>query len=216
LIHTLETLLRALHPLAPFISEEIWQRVRVPAGMTGTMLMQSRFPVADAAPPEVSAETEMRWVMDFIEGIRQIRSGMDIAPSRKLTVLLHNAGPADREYLERNLHYLTRLAGVDPPRALAPGEAAPIAAVALLGHLEILVPMAGLIEPEAELERLAKRLRKADSDAAKLTAKLSNADFVRSAPPEVVAKDRARLAELDTELAQLQAQIDRVNQLRSG
>jgi valyl-tRNA synthetase len=216
LIHTLETLLRALHPLAPFISEEIWQRVRVTAGMTGTMLMQSRFPASDGAPPEACAELEMRWVMEFIEGIRQIRSGMDIAPSRRLTVLLHNAGPADREYLERNLHYLTRLAGIDPPRALAPGEAAPIAAVALLGHLEILVPMAGLIEPEAELERLAKRLRKADGDAAKLTTKLSNADFVRSAPAEVVAKDRARLAELDTELAQLKAQIERVNQLRSG
>jgi valyl-tRNA synthetase len=73
-----------------------------------------------------------------------------------------------------------------------------------------------LIEPEAELERLAKRLRRADSDAARLTAKLSNADFVRSAPAEVVAKDRARLAELDTELAQLKAQIERVNQLRNG
>jgi valyl-tRNA synthetase len=216
LIHTLETLLRALHPLAPFISEEIWQRVRVSAGMTGTMLMQSRFPAAEATPPDAPAESEMRWVMDFIEGIRQIRSGMDIAPSRRLTVLLHNAGPADREYLERNLPYLIRLAGVDPPRVLAPGEAAPIAAVALLGHLEILVPMAGLIEPEAELERLAKRLRRADSDAARLTAKLSNADFVRSAPAEVVAKDRARLAELDTELAQLKAQIERVNQLRNG
>jgi valyl-tRNA synthetase len=85
-----------------------------------------------------------------------------------------------------------------------------------LGRLEILVPMAGLIEPEAELQRLAKRLGKVEIDEAKLLAKLSNADFIRSAPGEVVAKDRARLAELDTELQQLNAQIERVNQLRNG
>jgi len=216
LIHTLETLLRALHPLAPFISEEIWQRVRGPAGASGTTIMHQSFPSADATPPDAEAESEMRWVMQFIEGVRQIRSGMDIAPSRQLTVLLQNATASDGLYLERNLHYLTRLAGVTEPRVLAAGEAAPIAAVALVGQLEILVPMAGLIDPAAELERLAKRVRKVESDLGKLEAKLSNGDFARNAPAEVVAKDQTRLAELRTELAQLTAQIERVHRLRNG
>jgi len=216
LIQTLETLLRALHPLAPFISEEIWQRVRGPAGASGATIMRESFPAADATPPDPEAETEMRWVMEFIDGVRQIRSGMNIAPSRRLTVLLQNASATDVLYLERNLRYLTRLAGVEEPRVLAIGEAAPIAAVALVGPLEILVPMAGLIDPDAELERLAKRLRNVGSDIAKLDAKLSNGDFARNAPAEVVAKDQTRLAELRTELAQLTAQVERVNRLKNG
>jgi valyl-tRNA synthetase len=216
LIHTLEALLRALHPLAPFISEEIWQRVRVSAGVSGETIMLSSYPTPAATAPDSRTEPEMRWVMDFIEGVRQIRSGMDIAPSRKLDVLLQNASPTDTGYLERHGAYLMRLAGVTPPQVLVPGDAAPISAVALLGTLEILVPMAGLIEPEAELERLAKRQRKVEIDLNKLAAKLANADFARNAPPEVVGKDELRLSELRTEIGQLSAQVARVNALRNG
>ena len=161
LISTLEALLRALHPLAPFISEEIWQRVRSSAGVSGDTIMRCPYPSADGVKADPGAEREMRWVIDFIEGVRQIRGELDIAPSRKLEVLLQNAQPRDIEYLGRNLHYLVRLGGIETPRALAPPEAAPIAAVALLGTLEILVPMAGLIDPAAELARLSKRHGKA-------------------------------------------------------
>jgi valyl-tRNA synthetase len=86
--------------------------------------------------------------------------------------------------------------------------------VALLGSMEILVPMAGLIEPEAELERLSKRKRKAETDLAKLTAKLDNAEFAKNAPPDIVAKDRHRIEELKIETAQLGAQMARVRQLK--
>jgi valyl-tRNA synthetase len=214
LIDTLEVLLRALHPIAPFISEEIWQRVRVSAAVGGDSIMRSAFPTADGIRTDPQAEPEMRWVMGFIEGVRQIRGEMDIAPSRKLDVLLQNAGPTDLEYLGRNLAYLTRLAGIAAPVCLAPGQAAPIAAAALLGRLEILVPMAGLIDPAAELERLAKRLRRAQTDLAKLQGKLGNAEFTRNAPPDVVAKDQMRVTELRTEIEQLTAQVARVNKLR--
>ena len=162
-----------------------------------------------------AAEPEMRWVMNFILGVRQIRGEMDIAPSRKLEVLLQNASPTDIEYLARNGFYLTRLAGIEPPRVLAPGESAPIAAVALLGKLEILVPMAGLIDPAAELERLAKRQRKAEAELQKLQAKSANEEFARNAPPEVVAKDQSRVSELRAEVDQLAAQTARVNALRN-
>ena len=154
--------------------------------------MRTDFPTAAAVPTDTQAEPEMRWVMDFVLGVRQIKGEMDIALSRKLEVLLQNVSARDMEYLERNLHYLMRLAGVEPPRVLAAGEAAPIAAVALLGNLEILVPMKGLIDPTAELERLAKRLRKAEIDLSKLEAKLSNSQFAQNAPPDIVAKDQQR------------------------
>jgi valyl-tRNA synthetase len=215
LIGTLETLLRALHPLAPFITEEIWQRVRLGAGVGGESIMRAPFPKADELRADTAAEPEMRWVMNFILGVRQIRGEMDIAPSRRLDVLLQNAGPTDREYLERNRHYLSRLAGIAEPRVLARSEAAPISATALVGSLEILVPMAGLIDPNAELERLTKRRRRAETEFGKLQVKLSNEEFARNAPPEVVAKDQARLLELSTEIDQLARQIARVKGLQA-
>jgi valyl-tRNA synthetase len=214
LVQTLETLLRALHPLAPFISEEIWQRIRVNAGVKGDTIMHANFPLAAAVPTDAQAEPEMRWVMDFIVGVRQIKGEMDIALSRKVDVLLQNAGARDVEYLGRNLHYLTRLAGIEPPRVLNGTQAAPISAIALLGSLEILVPMAGLIDPTAELERLAKRQKKAEIDLGKLSAKLANTQFAMNAPPDVVAKDQQRLEELRTEIGQLSAQTARVNKLK--
>jgi valyl-tRNA synthetase len=214
LIDTLEVLLRALHPLAPFITEEIWQRVRVSAGVAGETIMRAPFPTARSIQTDSQAEPEMRWVMDFILGVRQIRGEMDIPPTRKLDVLLQNASARDAENLERNLHYLMRLAGIGSARILPPGEAAPISAVALLGDLEILVPMAGLIDPAAELERLAKRKRKAEIDLQKLEAKLKNGQFAKNAPPEIVAKDQQRIAELRTEIAQLSAQTARVTKLK--
>jgi valyl-tRNA synthetase len=214
LIGTLETLLRALHPIAPFITEEIWQRVRIDAGVSGDSIMQARFPTVGESRADTAAEPEMRWVMNFILGVRQIRGEMDIPPSRRLDVLLQNAGATDREYLERNRHYLARLAGIGETRVLGETEAAPISAAALVGTLEILVPMAGLIDPKAELDRLAKRLGRAEADFGKLSVKLSNVDFARNAPADVVAKDQARLADLRTEIEQLARQIARVKRLQ--
>jgi valyl-tRNA synthetase len=216
LIHTLEVLLRALHPIAPFISEEIWQRVRASAGVRGETIMRCEYPSATGIEADLQAEAEMRWVIAFVEGIRQIRGELDIPPSRKLEVLLQNAASKDIEYLDRNVHYLMRLAAIAVPRAMGRAQAAPISAVAFVGALEILVPMAGLIDPAAELERLAKQQRKSEADLDKMESKLSKAEFVRNAPPEIVAKDQQRLAELRTEIGQLAAQIARVTALLKG
>ncbi|HEY2682116.1 MAG TPA: valine--tRNA ligase [Steroidobacteraceae bacterium] len=215
LIHTLETLLRALHPIAPFISEEIWQRVRTAANLPGTTIMRAPFPRAEEIDADPSAEAEMRWVMGFILGVRQIRGEMDIAPSKKLPVLLQNANAQDLEYLGRNQLLLLRLAGIETPEVLG-AQVAPISAVALIGTLEVLVPMAGLIDPAAELERLAKRLKKAETDLGKLEVKLGNSDFAKNAPPEIVAKDTQRIAELRAEIAQLSAQAARVRKLQGN
>jgi len=214
LINSLEVLLRALHPLAPFITEEIWQRVRVSTGARGDTIMRCAFPSAADVTADPDAEPEMRWVIGFIEGVRQIRGELDIAPSRKLEVLLQNAASRDTEYLDRNLPYLMRLAGVDVPRTLGPAQAAPISAVAFVGTLEILVPMAGLIDPAAELARLSKQQHKAQIDLKKMEGKLNNAEFAKNAPAEVVAKDQLRLSELRMELGQLAAQIARVTALK--
>jgi valyl-tRNA synthetase len=225
LVTTLEALLRALHPLMPFITEEIWQKVKpltapleAAANRRATTaspdsVMVARYPASTDFAADAEAEDEVTWMKQFILAVRQIRGEMDIAPSRRIPLLLQNAGARDQALTEKHLAWLTRLAGLEGIRALAPGEAAPESATALIGDLTLLVPMAGLIDPKAEIERLTKRIAKNESDIAKLKGKLGNENFVRNAPPEVVAADRARVAELEAQNASLATQLARVRRI---
>src|SRR5690606_7974954 len=149
----------------------------------------------------------------FILGVRQIRSGMDIAPSKRLPVILQNASPEDIARTERHRAYLDRLAGLESLQVLEPGATAPQSATALVGELTLLVPMAGLIDAAAEAERLGKRLAKAREDLAKTQRKLANQNFVRNAPAEVVNTERERAAELERTVANLESQLTRVRAL---
>jgi len=214
LLGTLEALLRLLHPIMPFITEEIWSRVGPRAGRPGDMLMIQPFPEPSGSAPDPAIEQEMRWVMDFILGIRQIRGEMDIAPSTRFDVLLQEATEEDVLRYRRNSACIGRLANVGSVRTLGSGESAPQSATALLGGMKILVPMAGLIDVAAELARLGKRRQKVEQDLARSEAKLGNARFVANAPAEVVEQERDRVAQFKRELEQLGAQLDRVASLR--
>ncbi len=225
---TLEALLRALHPFMPFITEEIWQRVApvtapllAAANFRGVakqpdLVMLAPYPAATDFASDDQAEAEVGWMQKFILAVRQIRGEMDIAPSRRILLLLQNASARDTELAGKHMAWLTRLAGLESIKQLAPGEAAPESATALLGELSLLVPMAGLIDPKAEIERLTKRIAKNDSDLGKLRGKLGNENFVRNAPPDVVAADRARVAELEAQNASLAAQLERVRRMGGG
>ncbi len=214
LLATLEALLRLLHPLMPFITEEIWQRVAPRAGVEGDSIMRQAFPAVTADAVDPAIESEMRWVMDFVLGVRRIRGELDIAPSVPLPARLQSASPTDLDRYARNEAVIRRLAGVASATPLAAGEAPPQAAAALLGELRILVPMAGLIDVEAELSRLGKRRGKVEQELARANAKLGNESFVRNAPPEVVTQERERLEGFKRELAQLAEQHERVASLR--
>jgi valyl-tRNA synthetase len=216
LVGTLESLLRALHPLMPFVTEEIWQRVGPLAGRAGPTIMLEPYPVPERAARDAAVETEMKWVMDFILGLRNIRGEMDIAPSKRFDVLLANASVADLARLERTRQYVERLAGANSIRPLAAGEQEPDSAVALLGDLQILVPLAGLIDVQAEIARLDKKLAKVRQEVARCEGKLGNEKFVGSAPPEVVAQERTRLADFTREAGQLDAQLARMRRLADG
>jgi valyl-tRNA synthetase len=214
LLETLESLLRLLHPLMPFITEEIWQRLAPRAGIEGASIMSQPFPVMAAEAVDVSLEAEMRWVMDFILGVRRIRGELDIAPSVPIAARLHSASSLDLERYERHEAVIHRMAGLSSATPLAAGETPPQAAAALLGELRILVPMADLIDVEAELARLGKRRSKVEQELARASAKLGNDSFVRNAPAEVVAQERERIAGFKRELAQLAEQRERVASLR--
>jgi valyl-tRNA synthetase len=213
LVEILEALQRALHPLMPFITEEIWQGVAGLAGRSGPTVMLANYPLAADYPHDETAEKEMGWVQAVALGVRQIRSEMKINPSKLIPVLMRNASEQDALYAQRHQAYLEKLAGLESITLLPEGTRPPESAIALVGGLSVLVPMAGLIDAAAEAERIGKQLAKAAQDLNKMRAKLCNENFVRNAPPEVVEQERTRVAELERTVTNLTAQLERVRLL---
>jgi valyl-tRNA synthetase len=216
LLEVLETLLRALHPLMPFITEEIWQRVAplargASAGQETIML--AAWPNAGHFARDTAAEHELKWLTQVVLGVRQIRGEMDISPARKLPLLLAHASSADLQLALHHQSLLHRLAGLESVHTLANDQTPPPAASAIVGELILLVPMAGLIEPAVELDRLGKRVKKIEQELQRASAKLGNANFVASAPAAVVTQERERLADFERTLTALQRQLAQVHAL---
>jgi valyl-tRNA synthetase len=216
LAQILEALQRALHPLMPFITEEIWQKTAALAGRGGATIMLQPYPDAADYPPDPEAETEIAWLQSLILAVRQIRGEMDINPSKRIPVLVKEPSAGDRAGIERHRTYLERLAGIDRITVLEHGVAAPQAATAMVGELTILVPMANLIDAAAESERLGKRLAKTRQDLDKTRAQLGNENLVSHAPAAVVGALRERAAELERTATGLEAQLRRVRALQSA
>ena len=216
LLAVLEALLRALHPFMPFITEEIWQRVAplVPGAAMAPTIMLAPWPLASGFAADPEAERDMQWLMAVVLGVRQIRGEMDISPARRLPLLLWHASPADASLAQRHQALLMRLAGVEAPQILDAAAPAPPAAAAMVGELTLLVPMAGLIDPAAELARLERKMQKTRAEIARAQNKLSNANFVNGAPPAVVAQERERLSAFEQALLGLGRQLDQVRALQ--
>lgn len=214
LVAVLETLLRLLHPLMPFITEEIWQRVAPLTGRRGETIMLQPYPDIDSFHPDPAAEKVMRWIMDFVLGVRRIRGEMDIAPGKPLPVLLQDAGAEEQSRVAAHGALLQTLARLESITVLDKKDAAPESAIALLGDMKILLPMAGLIDKDAELQRLARLIDKTQQDLERGQAKLANDAFVNKAPADIVAKERERINGLERELAQLETQRQRIAALR--
>jgi valyl-tRNA synthetase len=217
LVRVLEATLRMLHPLMPFITESIWQTVaplaQGTASKDGDTIMLQPWPLAEDSKINAEAEAEIEWVKAFILGLRQIRGEMDIAPSKPLPLLIENASEQDQQRLTQHRELLNKLAKVESVELLRDDQEAPQSAVALLGQMKILVPMAGLIDVGAELERLGKQLEKAQKLAQQKQAKLGNEKFVANAPEAVVAKEKGILAEVEQTIQQLEEQIAQLNTL---
>ena len=213
LIRVLETWLRLLHPFMPFITEEIWQTVAPLAGVSGPTIMLQSYPVADDKAIDKAANADIEWLKGVIVGVRNIRGEMNIPPGKALSVLLKDGDKTDKSRLEQNAPFLIKLAKLAEITWLSENDEAPVAATALVGNLEILVPMAGLIDQDAELSRLAREIDKLNQDLARIEGKLSNASFVDRAPAEVVAKEREKRDAQRQALAKLQEQEQRIKQL---
>jgi len=213
LVRILEGILRALHPLMPFITEEIWQRAAPLAGKTGKTLMLQPYPEPQADQIDESALQEMDWVMNFILGVRRIRGEMNIAPGRLLPVLLEQGQATDKQWLANNRELLLKLGRVESIEWLEGENKAPESAMALLGEMRILIPMRGLIDKESELSRLEKEIQRIEKDLPRIEGKLNDPSFIDKAPEQVVIKEQTKLAEIRSNLLQLQEHAERIRAL---
>lgn len=216
LLTTLESLLRLAHPIIPFITEEIWQQIAPLAGITGATIMIQPYPVVESIYSEIEQERinqETNWIIEFLLGIRRIRGEMNISPSKPLSVLLENGTNQDKQFLENNLPYLLRLGRLETIRFLDFDTPAPESAIALVGELKILIPMAGLIDKSAELARLQREIDRIQNEILRIETKLNNNDFVAKAPHQVITKERDKLSDFNSNLNNLQNQHETINKI---
>ncbi|MEO3987278.1 valine--tRNA ligase [Plesiomonas shigelloides] len=194
LIQVLEGLLRLAHPIIPFITEEIWQRVKVLAGVQGDTIMLQPFPEYQPEATDAAAMEDLEWIKQLIIAVRNIRAEMNIAPSKPLEILLRNTNAQEQRRVEENRTFIQSLARLDNITLLADGDKGPVSVTKLVGQAELLIPMAGLIDKDAELARLAKEIEKVNGEVARIESKLGNEGFVARAPEAVIAKEREKLA----------------------
>ena len=216
LINVLESLLRLLHPLMPFITDTIWQRVVPQSALKveeGASIMVQAFPEVDAAKQDDKVLADIEWVKKFIVGIRNIRGEMDISPNKPLNALLKNVSDEDARRLDAAKAFLDKLSKLETVTILKDGEEAPASATALVGEMEILIPMAGLIDKDAELARITKAMEKIEKDVSRTRGKLGNEKFVSNAPEAVIEKERGKLEEGEKALAKLKEQFDTIKAL---
>ena len=213
LLRVLEALLRLSHPMMPYITEELWQKVAPKAGISGDTIMQQPFPVCDPNRIDTEAVTEVEWIKSFILGIRKIRAEYDIAPGKALPVLCENASADNAAKVQRHHDLLQALAKTEAINVLAQGDTAPESATALVGEMRILIPLAGLIDPVAENERLSRESTRLEKEKGRLQGKLGNESFVAKAPAEVVEKEKQKLEEVLVALDQLKSQKERLKSL---
>ncbi|EGR1092124.1 valine--tRNA ligase [Vibrio cholerae] len=207
LITVLEKTLRLAHPVIPYITETIWQSVKpLVDGVEGDTIMLQALPQYDAANFNQEALDDIEWVKAFITSIRNLRAEYDINPGKPLEVMLKAANEQDAARIEANKQVLLSLAKLESIRVLADGEATPACATALVGKSELMIPMAGLIDKDAELDRLAKEIAKTQGEIARIEGKLGNEGFVAKAPEAVITKEREKLAGYQEALVKLEQQ----------
>ena len=208
LIRVLEATLRLAHPLIPFITEEIWQRIKPLTGATGETIMLAAYPQADGSNINEQASSDIEWLKGVIVGVRTIRGEMNIAPGKHIPLFMQHGSDNDQRLLEQNRQYLQKLANLESIEWLATDAEAPASATALVGKLEILVPMAGLIDVNAERTRLNKEIDRLAKDQERTAGKLQNPNFVDKAPADVVAKEQQKLDGISASLNTLREQLE--------
>ncbi len=213
LVRVLETSLRLAHPLLPFITEEIWQRVAPLANRSGDSIMLQPFPEPQADRIDAEAIADIDWLKQMIVAVRTIRAEMNITPGKALTVYLRNADATIHTRMQQCKTLLLKLAKLDAVHFLQAEDEAPVSATQLVQDMELLVPIGDLIDKDVEITRLNKEIGKLQTELQRLQNKLANAKFVDNAPADVVDKEREKLATYRDTLTKLENQLETIKSI---
>ena len=208
LISVLEICLRLLHPLMPFVTEEIWQAIAPFTGKKGNSLMIQTYPHFDKTKKDKHAEHDLIWLKAIVHTIRTLRSEMNIAPGKKIPLLLFKGGEKDRKSSKLFLKDIMNLARISEISWIIQKEENTHYAMGIVNNLELLIPMDGLIDTEAEIQRLKKEILKAEKEIERAESKLGNVAFVKKAPPNIIDQERQRLADFTAMHTKLQNQLN--------
>ena len=206
LLEALDASLRALHPMMPFITEEIWLKLAPEIGGAGHTIMTQPYPQASAYPTDVAAETTCAWVRDFVSAVRRIRAEYDIDPGKRLAVGVTGGSASERAWLEEYRQYIQALARVDSITHARKDDIGD-AATGLAGEMTLLVGLSDLIDRATELKRLTKEIKRLEDEIARADAKLANQSFVEKAPPEIVDQQRRRRDEAQSAARKIREQV---------
>jgi len=212
LVRVLETTLRLLHPVMPFISEELWQNVKPLTNATEGTIMNCQFPIPGTDKIDIEAIEEMNWVQAVITGVRNVRGEMNISPAKALPILLEGADEKALAWMQNNQAYLTKFGRFESMQIVDAGEQVPESATALVGDMRVLIPLGSFIDASAEIQRLNKELEKAEKSITGVAGRLSNSSFVEKAPPAVLDKAKQQLEDAEKAKALLIEQIERMQQ----
>ncbi|MGV8922203.1 MAG: valine--tRNA ligase [Thermomonas sp.] len=211
LLHVLDALLRLLHPLVPFVTEELWQAVAPKLGKSGDSIMTAAYPRAGDIDTSgfAQAEADIEWLKSMVSALRRIRSELGVSPAKQVTLLVRSGSPDDAARIARFASQLRFLNRIERIETLA-GEP-PAAASARVGELDLFVPLEGLVDLDAERARIDKDLKRIEGELAKSTNKLASETFVQNAPAAVVEQERQRLVEWNAQREALMAQRTRLS-----
>ena len=213
LIKVLTETLVLLHPIIPFITEEIFEQSQKILSKSHDKLISQPFPELENHLIDDDSEKEIDWLKSFILGIRKIRGEMNIPPGKRLPCYIKNYSGQDKVYIERSKLILSTIAKLDSINLLSQSDEEDESAIALVGEMKILIPLAGLIDKGAEKERLNKEIEKLIKLKSQFSAKLSNEKFVKGAPEAVVNNEKEKLASTESALKDLKQQLDKISNL---
>ena len=208
LIHVLDSALKLLHPFMPFITEEIWQKLP----QNEDSIMVSAFPEYREAQTNEAIEKEMAVIMEVITGIRNIRGEMNLNPGLKLNVLVKTQNSAIQQTLQDHGEYIRELARVEQLETGPNIEKPKVSASSVLGEMDLIIPLEGKMDFQEELKRVEKELKKIEKDLIFLDKKLSNPDFVKKAPVDIIEKDEQRKKSLSLKQAKLEIHLKTIEQ----
>ena len=213
LIKVLTETLVLLHPIIPFITEEIFEQSQKILSKSHDKLISQPFPEPENHLIDDDSEKEIDWLKSFILGIRKIRGEMNIPPGKPLPCYIKNYSGQDKVYIERSKSILSTIAKLDSINLLSKSDEEDESAIALVGEMKILIPLAGLIDKGAEQDRLNKEIEKLIKLKSQFSAKLSNEKFVKGAPEAVVNNEKEKLASTESALKDLKQQLDKISNL---